>query len=413
MKKTCPLRRICGTIAFLTLLLNSFPTRSQPSELDSLLKCGKVEFDKDYDEQDYDKAVECLEKAKALEPNDPEIRYYLAYAYSRKNSKDGAFIPENRAELTVRSSEELEKVIELEPKYSGEILVLDPYSKISSEWGSLAMKYLYSGRKDSADWALKEGKRRGGFKEFYLALSRKKLDRCSENAILFSSGDNFTYHLLYVQEFEEMREDVTVVDVSLLNTKWYPKHLKRYKELRFGIPSERLDSIKPIKWKDSTLTIKDFEWTLGPTYGDEHILNSHFLMINILRAHLFKKDIYFTKGFPEGEKIGLQKHLNSLAFIDQLTPRDSSGTSFDHFYTHTKDLLKLSEHINKNSTDQLESLDMYRLYILMRIDHYISNDRKEDAKELLELLNEEAASKEFPNQSQKMKRYENYIKRKL
>lgn len=69
------------------------------------------------------------------------------------------------------------------------------------------------------------------FSNFYIEMAKNNLNSCDSNAILFTWGDNDTYPLLYVQSFMKYRQDVLIVNVSLLNNNNYINYFRQNKTL--------------------------------------------------------------------------------------------------------------------------------------------------------------------------------------
>ncbi len=68
--------------------------------------------------------------------------------------------------------------------------------------------------------------------------AKSYLDSCQENAIMFTIGDNDTFPLWYMQEVEDYRTDIKLINTSLFAKDWYIDQQKRKTYLADPIPSQ-------------------------------------------------------------------------------------------------------------------------------------------------------------------------------
>jgi hypothetical protein len=384
-------------------------------QFDTLLSKAKAEFNKDFETQDYGAAINYLNSAIKLNPKNAEAHYCLAYSYSRFNSKDATNVPKMALHLVAKATNELQKVINLSPKYNGPLLILDPYSKITSEWGSLSFSYLTKNKPDSAIWALKEGKKQGGFDDFILSVNRAVLNSCSKNAILISSGDNYTLPLNYLQKIENLRTDVSVVDIAMLNTTWYPTMLQKQSAINFGIPEKALDSLDYITWADSTISIptstinKPFTWVMKPSYQQTYILRGDRLALLILQRNQFKRDVYFTKGFIKTDQLGLDNYLLLYPMVDKLNFNNNTPLSLQEYTNDLKKHALTFTSANKNSNDELVPIDFIRYDLIDLFDEDVLSTDPVKVKQLLEILNTYIPEYKYPCNSVDISSFLNFL----
>jgi len=203
------------------------------------------------------------------------------------------------------------------------------------------------------------------------------LDSCQENAIMFTIGDNDTFPLWYMQEVENYRTDIKLVNTSLFATDWYIDQQKRKTYDADPIPSQltheqyRTGSLdvayhipNPIL-KDSVMDIRSFMNWLGSNDSrtqidlDEDGIPEKYYPTNKLRIPVDKEAVLKNGIVPlkdsalivpyidiEIDRMGIAK--NRILMLDVLANTNwerpiyfTGGANADEEYIWLKDYLQL------------------------------------------------------------------------
>jgi len=172
------------------------------------------------------------------------------------------------------------------------------------------------------------------------------LQSCEPNAILFTNGDNDTFPLWFLQYVHNIRKDVRVVNLSLLNTNWYIKQLRDDPpKLALNMSEAEIEQVQPRLWEkkniaipipkpiyenahaealkyDSTLAREanpalrfEVKATLNTPYGPA-LRVQDIMILKILQDNQFRRPVYFAVTVSPENKIGLDPYMrmDGLAF---------------------------------------------------------------------------------------------------
>ena len=174
-----------------------------------------------------------------------------------------------------------------------------------------------------------EHNRKGNYVAWDMAYNM--LQTCEPNAILFTNGDNDTYPLWYLQEVEGIRKDVTVANLSLMNTPWHIKQLRdsrpqgerfinltdaQIDELAYGLQAWQEQKVQIPVYNDPQNTEGYIEWNLKPTYAGQALKTQDMMVLRIINDARWRYPIYFGVTVGNENRIGLEDYLSmeGLAF---------------------------------------------------------------------------------------------------
>ena len=166
-------------------------------------------------------------------------------------------------------------------------------------------------------------------------MAYNMLQTCKPNAILFTNGDNDTFPLWYLQEVEGIRKDISVTNLSLLNTPWYVKQLQDQNQDNsfINMSENEINNLDFKAWSPTIISIpapKDslnnsgkIEWKLNPTYFDVALRIQDLMVLRIIKDNNWNRPVYFAVTVSPTSMLNLEEYLT----MEGLAYRLSNNTS--------------------------------------------------------------------------------------
>ncbi|MDD3806821.1 MAG: DUF2723 domain-containing protein [Candidatus Marinimicrobia bacterium] len=235
------------------------------------------------------------------------------------------------------------------------------------------------------------------------------LNTVAPHGILFTNGDNDTFPVWYLQEVENVRKDVRVVNLSLLNTPWYILQLK-HNEPKVNIPlsDSQIERLTVIPWKSQEMSIPvpdslnpegKITWRMDPGFRDIGLRVQDQMVYIIARAAEWKRPVYFAVTVPDDNRIGLNDYLSMEGLALRLQPKKVSSVDPDKIYENYTQVYRFRNlnnpkvYLDNNSKRLMQN---YRTCAMQGVVAFLERGDKEKARELLDFLEEKIPESNIP-----------------
>jgi len=178
-------------------------------------------------------------------------------------------------------------------------------------------------------------------------FARNMLVGLPENSILITNGDNDTFPLWCLQYAENYRKDISVLNISLLNTDWFIKEiLTRDTQFPIKLSQQEIDKLKVLKWHDTLIVIpvnKNINFGLpsnialkdellmkvSPTIADSFLLVHDQIVVNIMKNNNWQRPIYVSTTVDINNIPWLRPYFRLEGLSNQVVPTDSYPVNID------------------------------------------------------------------------------------
>lgn len=145
---------------------------------------------------------------------------------------------------------------------------------------------------------------------------------CRPNSVLFTNGDNDTFPLWFIQEVENVRKDVRVVNLSLVNTEWYIRQLRSHEpSLAVGFTDDEIRALEPQPWRfKEAVGFKVPNSVISVELAPRSYLKVQDIMVlHIVQNNYPARPIHFAVTVSDDNMMGLEKYLVMEGMVYTLT----------------------------------------------------------------------------------------------
>jgi hypothetical protein len=180
----------------------------------------------------------------------------------------------------------------------------------------------------------------GSRSHFAEDTARNFLAYLPKNAVIFTQADIDTYPLWCLQQGEKLRPDVTVCNLSLLNTPWFIGQLQENdREFPIKLSDNELASLAPVPWHDSTIYIPVnpaaikftdepdipayIQMNVAPSNQGRYLLVQDQIILKILEANNWRRPLCFSSLISGVSIQWVQPYLRLDGLYKSLVPSRS------------------------------------------------------------------------------------------
>jgi hypothetical protein len=180
------------------------------------------------------------------------------------------------------------------------------------------------------------------------------LQSVGKDGIIFTNGDNDTFPIWYLQSIG-YRQDVRVVNLSLLNTDWYIKEMKNqmpYGALKVPISMSdpQIEKLQPTQWNEYKVvsvpvppeaypdsirakgTPPDkLSWRMPATVNFQNVKGvkvQDLMIYDIVKTNNWQRPVYFSSTVTDDNFIGLDEYLVTEGMAKRLVPFKDEDKQF-------------------------------------------------------------------------------------